>query len=91
LKHSAATKVKVEMTINADGCEVRVADNGRGFEIPVSQANVPPGGGQGGNGLKNMRQRLMDIGGECLFSSQPGNGATVTMCIRLNQKVQKKP
>jgi len=91
LKHSAATKVKVEMTINADGCEVKVADNGRGFEVPVLQANVPPRGGRGGNGLKNMHQRLMDTGGECLFASQPGNGTTVTMCICLNQKAQKKP
>ena len=37
-----------------------------------------------------MRQRLLDIGGECLVSSQPGHGATVTMRIHLNPKSAKK-
>jgi signal transduction histidine kinase len=47
---------------------------------------APTRGGRGGNGLKNMRQRLLDIGGECLVSSEPGKGTTVTMRIRLNPK-----
>jgi signal transduction histidine kinase len=90
LKHSAATKVKVEMTISADECEVKITDNGKGFEVPVSSGNLPPHAGRGGNGLKNMHQRLMDIGGECLVASRPGNGTTVTMRICLNKKAPKK-
>ena len=90
LKHSAATKVKVEMTISADECEVKITDNGKGFEVPVSSGNLPPHAGRGGNGLKNMRQRLMDIGGECLVASRPGNGTMVTMRICLNKKAPKK-
>jgi signal transduction histidine kinase len=37
-----------------------------------------------------MRQRLLDIGGECLISSQPGRGAAVAMRIRLNPKAARK-
>jgi ligand-binding sensor domain-containing protein/signal transduction histidine kinase len=90
LKHSAATKVKVEMSIKADDCEVKITDDGKGFEVPVPLANIAPRGGRGGNGLRNMHQRLTDIGGECLLASRPGNGTTVTMHIRLNLKAPFK-
>jgi len=90
LKHSAASKVKVEMTLAAREFEVKVVDNGKGFVVPVmSVAPAPTRGRRGGNGLTNMRQRLMDIGGECLISSQPGHGTTVTMCIHLNPKTAR--
>ena len=36
LKHSAATKVKVEMTINAPELELKITDNGQGFEVPAA-------------------------------------------------------
>ncbi len=85
LKHSAATQVKVEMALNGPQFEIKVADNGKGFEVPeMSAATTQTRSGRGGNGLKNMRQRL--IGGECLISSKPGAGATVTMRFRLTSK-----
>ena len=91
LKHSAATKVRVEITNNPKECEVKITDNGRGFEPPASTANPPPRGGRGGNGLENMRQRLTAIGGEWLVSSQPGHGTTITMRIHLNPNLAGQP
>jgi signal transduction histidine kinase len=41
-------------------------------------------GKRGGNGLKNMQQRLADIGGECTVASRPGAGTVVTMHIPLD-------
>jgi ligand-binding sensor domain-containing protein/signal transduction histidine kinase len=87
LKHSGATIVKVAMSIHALAFELKVSDNGRGFA-----AGAPPGaegsrrGGRGGNGLKNMRQRLAAVGGRCLIASQPGAGTTVTIQIQLNER-----
>ena len=89
LKHAAASKAKVEMTVNALEFELKVADNGRGFEVPASAANVSSRGGRGGNGLKNMRQRLLAVGGECLIMSRPGAGTTVIIRIRLSGKSVK--
>jgi signal transduction histidine kinase len=80
----------VEMTINVDECEVKIIDNGKGFQMPVPPGNLPPHIGRGGNGLKNMLQRLIDIGGECLVDSRPDIGTTVTMRIRLTKKALKK-
>jgi signal transduction histidine kinase len=92
LKHSAATKAKVEMAVNALEFELKVTDNGKGFEASaVSAANVQTRSGRGGNGLKNMRQRLTAIGGECVIASRPGSGTSITMRIHLNPKKSGKP
>lgn len=93
LKHSGASKVKVEMTVNAPKFEIIVTDNGKGFESGAAAANGAvknSRGGRGGNGLRNIRQRLTDIGGESAIRSQPGAGTTVSLFIRLGQSVAKK-
>lgn len=90
LKHSGAARVKIEMLVNASDFAILVADNGRGFEVtPQPAAGALPRngpGGRGGNGLRNMRQRLADLGGECVLVSQPGQGTTVTLRLPLNAK-----
>lgn len=93
LKHSSATKVKVEMVVNLPKFEIVVTDNGRGFEASQPSSNGRPEGargGRGGNGLRNIRQRLSDIGGESAIRSQPGTGTTVALYIRLNPNATKK-
>jgi signal transduction histidine kinase len=40
----------------------------------------------GGNGLKNIRQRLTAVGGECLITSRSGNGTNIVMRIPLDTK-----
>jgi signal transduction histidine kinase len=86
LKHSAATNVKVEMILNPLDFELKITDNGKGFELPLSAAKAQTPGGRDGDGLKNMRQRLTAIGGECLVSSRSGEGTTVTLRVRLVKK-----
>lgn len=85
LKHSSATRVQVEMTVNASVFQIKITDNGHGFDASVSSvsANQNPGK-RSGNGLKNMQQRLADIGGECAITSRPAAGTVVTMHILIN-------
>jgi ligand-binding sensor domain-containing protein/two-component sensor histidine kinase len=95
LKHSGAKKVKVEMIVNAPKFEIIVTDNGCGFDATgkpavLSASATGPRGGRGGNGLKNIRQRLAEIGGECSIRSQPGAGTTVSLSIRLNKNSTNK-
>jgi signal transduction histidine kinase len=48
--------------------KISIADNGRGFDPQhVSGA---------GNGLPNMRKRLLEIGGQLELASKPGEGTT---------------
>jgi signal transduction histidine kinase len=84
LKHSAASKVKVEMRVALPKFEIRITDNGRGF----APASLPPPESlprakRGGNGLRNMRQRLAEAGGACEIASEPGTGTVVTLRIHL--------
>jgi signal transduction histidine kinase len=82
LKHSGASKVKVEMAVSPIECEFKIADDGNGFEAAAlmeSSAQTR----RGGNGLRNMRQRMKAIGGDCLVSSKPGAGTTVSLRLRL--------
>ena len=75
LKHSGASRAKVAITYSPSAFEIVVSDNGQGV--------VPPGGGgsgpgpESGNGLRNMRQRLADLGGRCHLDSAPGQGTTI--------------
>ncbi len=94
LKHSSASGVKVEMMVSNPDFEIQVTDNGRGFDVPAMSGNGSPRntrGGNGGHGLRNMRQRLADIGGECLIRSRPGDGTTISMRIHLGRNSAAKP
>jgi signal transduction histidine kinase len=82
LKHSGASKVKVEMVVSSLECEFRIEDNGRGFEVATLMEQGPQTR-RGGNGLRNMRQRIKAIGGDCLVSSRPGAGTTVNLRLAL--------
>lgn len=93
LKHSGATKVKVEMLVKLPKFEIVVTDNGCGFDPatrPVALSRPGNRGGRGGNGLRNIRQRLVDVGGECEFRSQPGSGTVVTLRILLQSDSNRK-
>lgn len=84
LKHSGATKVKVEMIVRLPLFEIQISDNGKGFEATAAPAPVSASrSGRGGNGLRNMRQRLMETGGVCEISSRPGEGTVVCLRMRL--------
>jgi signal transduction histidine kinase/streptogramin lyase len=87
LKHSGAAQAKVEMKVTALDFELEITDNGRGFEAPdPPEANSRSAGGRGGNGLRNMRQRLAAVGGRCAISSRPGVGTTVSINIGLGER-----
>jgi signal transduction histidine kinase len=66
--------------------EITIEDNGCGFD-PVAIQTTPgengPATGRHGNGLRNMRQRLDILGGQCTIRSRPGHGTTVILSVPL--------
>ncbi len=72
VRHADATEVEFQMNIADNTLEIRIADNGKGFD---------PNTEGGGHGLKNHLARLTKIGGNCQIESRPGSGTNV--CIRL--------
>jgi signal transduction histidine kinase/ligand-binding sensor domain-containing protein len=86
LKHGRATRVCVDMHITASQFEIMIKDNGRGFnpaEIPAVPEENGQTGGRHGNGLRNMRQRLDILSGQCTIQSRPGHGTTVILSVPL--------
>jgi signal transduction histidine kinase len=72
VKHSGATEVSVFLTTDSTGFTLIVRDNGKGFDPSTVSARAG-----GGNGLKNMTQRLEKIGGRCEILSKPGAGTEI--------------
>ncbi|HTR40784.1 MAG TPA: triple tyrosine motif-containing protein, partial [Pseudomonadales bacterium] len=87
LKHSKATQVDVFITRNASAFEIAVADNGHGFDSSVPS---PGADGVAGDGLRNMKQRLADIGGRCSINSEPGQGVTIQFLLPLGKLQEQK-
>jgi two-component system sensor histidine kinase UhpB len=74
-QHSAATYVDFELRVfPSHGVELRVRDNGKGFDA-VNQAE------SGGIGLAGMAERARLVGGELTVTSSPGTGTRVRLYI----------
>jgi signal transduction histidine kinase len=59
-----------------------VADNGRGFDPgQIDSARAAADRFASGNGLENMRQRLLKIGGRCEIRTAAGQGTTVAFVV----------
>ena len=87
LRHSGATCVCVDMSQNDGRFEIRVRDNGRGFDLTGGgKNNSPAGRKQRGNGLVNIVQRLESVGGEANIESHPGKGTVVTLRLWTKSK-----
>ncbi len=73
IRHASATELHVSMEHQGCAVEIRVEDNGQGF---------PEGGPQEtGNGLRNMRQRMQEVGGVVQFGRSSHGGAMVTLHV----------
>ncbi len=72
-RHSNATEIWLRFEVNACQATLVVEDNGRGFS-PLTATSSP-----GGNGLRNMKLRLEQIGGEFVIESAPSRGTRVIL------------
>jgi PAS domain S-box-containing protein len=70
-KHSGADQVTVAIGVDDDQAVLRVADEGRGFEV----------GSNSGLGLISMRERLRLVGGTLQVNSSPQKGTDVEAVV----------
>ena len=76
LKHSGATEAWLNIVLEGEWLKLTFRDNGHGFEIAKADFTR--------SGLKNMRARVADMGGEFDLVSKPGEGTTVTFRIHVS-------
>ena len=72
-RHSAATLVKVSLQREDHQVALMVKDNGRGFDTTQT--------GSSGFGLRSMRDRMDEIGGQLVIESAPGQGTSIYACL----------
>ena len=71
VKHARATEVKIRLRLEANKFVIEIEDNGRG---PAEAATKT-----GRNGLRNMRQRMEDVGGTFTMTPGPERGTIVRL------------
>lgn len=79
-KHSKATKIDFSIHISPEYLTLTIQDNGVGFED--SNTN--------GNGLKNMKSRIEDIGGKLTIESTIGEGTKVIIKLKVEKIYKNK-
>ncbi|MFU8795872.1 MAG: PAS domain S-box protein [Dehalococcoidia bacterium] len=73
-RHSGASEASITLECRADEIMVRIADNGKGFELPRQLSDFAR---RGRLGLTGMAERARLIGGEVEVSSEEGKGTTI--------------
>ncbi|MBQ2263440.1 MAG: cache domain-containing protein [Loktanella sp.] len=79
-RHACADQVQVSLHGSRKGAVLRISDNGRGMIWP------PPArtGNGGGLGLRNMQERVEQLGGFLLVTASPGAGTSVEAHVPLS-------
>ena len=88
VKHARATEVWLRITPTSHvgaGLRMVIEDNGCGFDPTPVAAKRNEGGPENAwaDGLRNMRQRLAEVGGDCHIQSRVGTGTTIVVELPL--------
>ncbi|MEO6134674.1 MAG: ATP-binding protein [Ginsengibacter sp.] len=75
VKHAEATTISISIEKNDGHSEIKIIDNGKGFDTGIIDRNG------GGIGLKNMTDRAKVIGAKLSVNSQTQTGTTVTITL----------
>lgn len=73
-KHADASLVSIDLKLNSHMLTLDVCDNGRGFHPEVSHAGL---------GLRSMKRRASEVGGELVVESSPGGGTRLIFRLPL--------
>ncbi|MEI2583805.1 sensor histidine kinase [Scytonema sp. PRP1] len=77
-KYAQATEIKLEITKIKNSLQLRISDNGIGFDLTQNTT---------GFGLQSMRDRTLALGGYFNINSAPGSGCQITATIPLSRSL----
>jgi two-component system sensor histidine kinase DegS len=84
-RHSRATQVVVEVTFHPNKINMRISDNGCGFDAPGRMETLVS---TGKLGLIGMHERARLLGGTLEIQSEPGKGTTVIVDMPIQSSVR---
>jgi len=73
-KHSAATRVMIQLSVSQQAISMQISDNGEGFDSDMPSK---------GMGLRNIQDRVNRLKGEVKWTSSPELGTMVTIRVPL--------
>lgn len=73
-RHAHATEVRLQVAVEADRLAIALEDNGKGFAAAPDNATA--------DGLRNMRDRMAEIGGTFHIENRPGGGTRACLVYR---------
>lgn len=79
-RHAQATRAALHLAFTADTITLTVVDNGRGFEVPESPAEMAPAGHFG---LLGLHERAELIGAHLAIQSTAGEGTRLVITLPL--------
>ncbi|MDR7418721.1 MAG: GAF domain-containing sensor histidine kinase [Armatimonadota bacterium] len=82
LRHAEASKVSVSVAVSGRELDVRIEDNGRGFDPQRPRS----AGRTGGFGLLGMQERVELVGGRWEVQSTPGVGTVVSATLPIRDE-----
>jgi signal transduction histidine kinase len=77
-EHSNATEVEIAVSVNANGVEAQVIDNGRGFDL---ESTLIRSAQEGRLGVVAIHERVRLLGGQCRIDSRPGGPTVVSVAL----------
>ncbi len=80
VKHSGATEASIRLRLEPDKFVLEISDNGKGPAGMLGKA------AESRNGLRNMRKRMEDVGGQFDIAPSPQGGTTVALTVPLARK-----
>jgi two-component system NarL family sensor kinase len=81
-RHAHAKRVVVRLHWGVDSLRLRIADDG------IGMTSLPADGR--GQGLRNMRERTMLLGGKLTISGQPGRGVVIDLEVPYQYEVAER-
>jgi signal transduction histidine kinase len=81
IKHARASKASLSLTRSGNSLELRIRDDGVGFEPDRKEVDEDRG-----IGLAGMNDRVRLFGGQLAISSAPGRGTAITVTVRLDSQ-----
>ncbi len=80
VRHAKATAASLRLRVEPAAFTLEIQDDGRGLADPEKAGTR--------NGLRNMRKRMEDIGGQFAIAPAPGGGTVVRLTVPLEGKPQ---
>jgi signal transduction histidine kinase/ligand-binding sensor domain-containing protein len=87
VRHSEATRASVSVTRDNARIEIKITDNGKGFDAPAVNGNSARSGGLG---LTSIAERARILSADYSIESVPGAGTSVYISIDIKKELEEE-